>query len=436
MVIAAFWMAAVGAYWLCLRCTNASWPAIAGGVVFAFTPYRFGHIAHLELLWTVFIALGVLALIRLIEAPTVRSGLRLAVYYVLQMMCSIYYGIYFAIYLGAAAVIMLVGRREVVFRVGKAIAVASLAAIVCLLPYATRYREASGVTPPRPTHEIQRFSAKLSDYLRVSGDNKVLTSEEAEGHEEKALYPGLVAAILAILGILTGNRWSLVFAALLVIALDLSLGMNGLLYPRLLNVVPMLIHLRAPARFGAFVMLTVAVLAAVGAHRLIQARRVPRWLVPALTATMLLEYWSAPLQTRRRPVDPPPLYAWLAAQPNGVVLEIPAPRADALWSYETEHQLMSIYHWKRLVNGYSGNAPRSYIRTLKSLENFPSQTAIDHLQALGVRWVIIHDVLMGEEAFPQIMAATIRSEAFRFIGSYGDGFGHASVFELMKPPKD
>jgi hypothetical protein len=431
MVIAAFWMAAVGGYWLCLRLTNASWPAIAGGIVFGFTPYRFGHIAHLELLWTLFIPLGLLALMRLIETPTVRTGLQLAVYYVLQTMCSIYYGVYFAIYLAAAAVVMLIGRRDVMLRVVKAAAVAALAAIVCLLPYAARYREASGITPPRPIHEIRRFSATLSDYLRVSINNKVVTSGDSEGHEEKALYPGFAAAVLAVVGILTGTRWALVFAALLVIALDLSLGINGVLYNWLLTIVPLLIHLRAPARFGAFVMLTVAILAALGAHRLIQSRRVPRWIVPVLATAMLVEYWSAPIQTRRRAVHPPPLYAWLAAQPTGVVFEIPAPRADALWSYETEHQLMSIYHWKPLVNGYSGNAPRSYLRTLKRLEDFPSQAAIDHLHTLGVRWVIIHDVLTGEDTFPELVAATIRSDAFRFVGSYSDGFGHASVFELQ-----
>ena len=72
-VIASFWLAAYFGYRLCHRLTGETAPSILGGIIFGFAPYRYGHIAHLELLWTVFMPLGLWALIDLIRAA-VRSG--------------------------------------------------------------------------------------------------------------------------------------------------------------------------------------------------------------------------------------------------------------------------------------------------------------------------------------------------------------------------
>ena len=49
---------------------------------------------------------------------------------------------------------------------------------------------------------------------------------------------------------------------MVVLSVDLSFGSNGLLYPLLLDAVPTLTSLRAPARFGAFVILSLSVLTA------------------------------------------------------------------------------------------------------------------------------------------------------------------------------
>jgi len=50
----------------------------------------------------------------------------------------------------------------------------------------------------------------------------------------------------------------------------------------------------------------------------------------------------------------------------------------------------STYHWKKLVNGYSGFFPPKYLEILEELQTFPSNESIYILQNLGVKYVIIH----------------------------------------------
>jgi len=145
---------------------------------------------------------------------------------------------------------------------------------------------------------------------------------------------------------------------------------------------------------------------------------------------MVFEYWAAPIRIRERPTAAPPAYAWLAKQPRGVVLELPAPAPDELWAFETEYQLMSIYHWQTLLNGYSGSAPRSYIEICELLQTFPSDVSIGRLRALGVRWVLVHDGLMTSQKFADLMLRVTDSGAFRIISTFPDGMGKAVILEL------
>src|SRR5262245_18378781 len=132
----------------------------------------------------------------------------------------------------------------------------------------------------------------------------------------------------------------LIYAALTLLAVDLSFGAYGLTTPLLLRLVPPLGSFRAPARFGVVVAVGLGMLASMGACEL--RKRVPLRLkpviVPAVLDLMLVEYWCAPLPTRTLPLAPSNVYRWLATEPDAVVLEIPAPIPSALWGYETLHQ--------------------------------------------------------------------------------------------------
>jgi hypothetical protein len=378
--------------------------------------------------------LGLWALIDLERRPQ-RPSLRLALCFVLQTLCSVYYGVFFSMFLSVAAAIMLViHRRDVLSgRLAttiKATGLAAVAAAILLLPYVAKYSAARQSIERRPVEEITRFSAVPSDYLRVARDNKVLTSEPMTGEEERSLFPGLVAIVLVGLAASMATRAAIPYLILLAVTVELSFGMNGFVYPRLLEWIPPLTGLRAPARFGSLVLLSVAVLGSLGAARLQASRKVARYVLPALAGAMLFEYWAAPIRIRERPTSAPPAYVWLAKQPRGVVLELPMPPPKELWAFETEYQLMSIYHWQRLVNGYSGSAPASYLQICETLQTFPSDVSIGRLRELGVRWVLIHDGLMTSQKFADLMLRVTDSGAFRVVTTFADGMGKAVVLEL------
>ena len=157
-------------------------------------PYRFGHVSHLELLWTAFLPLGFSALLTLHEQPSLRASLRLALFVVLQTLCSIYYGIYFAIYLALASVALAIRNRGVaVTRVAIALTMAAAIGLVILLPYVLDIsRGAVRLVEHRTGEEIARFSATPLDYLHVSPEHALPLPRSEHAPEERSLYPGLV----------------------------------------------------------------------------------------------------------------------------------------------------------------------------------------------------------------------------------------------------
>ena len=432
LVVAAFFTASYFTYRLCFRLTSNHWASLLGGLVAGYAPYRFGHVAHLELLWTAFLPLGFSALLTLHEQPSLRHSLRLALFVVLQTLCSIYYGIYFAIYLAFASCALFIRDRLAAWpRIAAAIGIAAVVGLVALLPYVLVYRAASAQVEHRTSEEIARFSATPFDYLHVSPENAVPLPHSEDAPEERSLYPGLVAVALALVAIASRPGAVGVHTFLLVVSVDLSFGTNGIGYPVLLQLIPALASLRAPARFGAFVLLSLSVLTALGAARVLQTRGSGRSIAAGLAALMLVEYWAAPISVRWEPMTPPALYAWLAQQRREVIAELPLPVPERLWGHETEYQLMSIYHWQPLAHGYSGNAPNDYIHFLNEMRTFPGASSIEALRMKRVRWIVIHEALFDGATLSALLEQVANSGALRTHGSYADRWGRATVLELL-----
>lgn len=369
--------------------------ALVAATIFAYAPYRFAHLGHLELLWTAWLPLALLALLRVVERPTPARGAVLGAVLGLQALSSLYYFVFLAIWLVPAAALgpwmtrITFGRRHF------AAAIAALAVTAAMVvPYAQPYVAARAEVGPRAAAEIARYSATPGDYLRAASSHAIYPSGWRDTEDERSLLVGVLPMLLAAAALVMVRRREVaVMAALAVIAFDLSLGVNGLLFPALQTVVPALASFRAPARFGVFVLLIVAVLAAFAvAHLLAGVTRRGAMLVTSAMLTVLsIEFWSPPQVMREMPLTPPEIYAWLAEQPETVTLELPVPSPDRLWGYETTHQYFSIYHWQPLVNGYSGYAPPSYVERLQALASFPSEDAARALVAGGVEIILIHE---------------------------------------------
>ena len=407
--------------------------AIAAGIVFAFAPYRIEHYMHMELQWAMWIPWAFWAMQRTIETRAARFGCLAGVFVALQIVSSIYYGIFLAVLLPIVAVLQLLAApgRDAVAVVQRLALGAAIAACAAAL-YATPYQRTSARVGPRVASEVTAYSAKPKDYLTATGGN-LLYGSRSRGQPERRLFPGFAAPLLALVGLLLVAPQAATVAYLIggVIAFELSLGMYGVVYPDLYEYVPGFEALRAPARAAIFSLLFLGVLAAHGCAAVLSAAKPPlrNVLGVAIAGGLLLEYWAVPLRLTPFPNSAPPLYARLAQLPDGVVAELPMPTVTTLPGAEPRYTYLSTFHWKPLVNGYSGYYPAGYLQGLQALEAFPDKRALQRLRDVGVTYVVVHEDAFSPEELEAIVSA-LGEAGLASLGNFSNGSGRAAVFRL------
>jgi hypothetical protein len=382
------------AMYACARAVSGSRAgALAAAVIFVAAPSRLDHVMHLELLWTAFMPLAALGTVRLLRGEVGGAWLT-GVSLGGQFLTCIYYGVFLiTIWPLVAAVEWLRSGyrlpRATLLRV-----VAWLVAAVALAgAYAVPYQRARAVVGDRPDDEVDRYSATLESYVSFPPSNRLWRWTALPDDAERRLSPGVLASALAV-GALTApsTPWVLPITLGTLVAMDASLGANGWTYPQLRRWLPPYRGLRVPARFGAVVLLGVALLAAVGTARI--AAAIPDWRwrgVAAATLLALLAGESASVHTvRRLPFRAPPLYAWLSTVPPTVIVHAPLPTPERLPGAEADFQYFAQYHRHRLLNGNSGFYPPVYGRMLERARNFPDNQAIAELRRLGAEYLVVH----------------------------------------------
>ena len=436
LVLSSFVFAATAAFVLA-RSVTGNWSgAMIAGIVFGFTAYRWDHYVHLELLWSGWMPLVLLALHRTLQSGRLRDGLAVGALFVAQAWSSIYYGVLFAAVLAFTAPVMAwssaLGVRR---RVALALGLGALMAATLLLPYLQPYRAARTSLGARSGSETAWYSAGPRHYLSSTPGSVLYGNHTAAwGRHEKHLFPGVIAVGLAVFALWPPlNRRHLAFLAGLVVAIDLSAGTGGILFPVLREHVMPFRGLRAPARAAHIALLFLGLLAACGWARLERRLSSPRArrLAAALAIAMALAehvQWPQPL----RPValEAPPVYAWLASAPAGAVVELPFPPDNAPHLRNPEFQFHSTFHWQPIVNGYSGNFPESYFRTASALKSFPSGEAMTRLRAIGVRHVVLHEAGWGGRPFHDLVRVLADSQAFTLRASFGEPGSEVRVYEV------
>jgi hypothetical protein len=412
--------------------TGSRAAGIVAGIVFAFAPYRADHAMHMELQWTMWMPLAFLALHRLFDTGQMRYGLAMGACLALQMLSSIYYGVFLGLLLGLAALLLIARDRKAPIR--KTIAPIVAGAVIALavsFVYERPYVRVHERTGDRPITEIDRFSARPVSYLAATPNNWLYGGRPGRtGGPERRLFPGTIALLLAIAGLLLviPSRRPIVYLLLAVVAFELSLGLDGYGFRFLHDHVSVFRGLRALARVGVFVLMFVAVLSAYG-YRVIVAGWSPRKRRAALVivAGLLLAEYRATPALQPYVTSAPPAYLALAGQPRGVVLELPVALANEVPGDEAQYAYLSTFYWFPLVNGYSGFFPTSYLERLDRLRHFPDETALRQIRADGVKYVIVHAAGYSETELSQI-SARLRELGMAELGTYPDGVARATLF--------
>ena len=428
----------VALYWVATRWGISRWAAAIGATIFSLAPYRIEHINHLELQWAAPAILVFGALYQVLYAPHWRAGVLLGLALWLQFIASVYYAVYLLpillVLIGVAFACRLPDRRHT-FRVGL------LAAVLCAaltLPVARLYMVQFERIGQRPVDDTPIYSATPASYLASPADNVLYGSTHSSlGAQEKRSFPGSIALALGVAGLFARRRRVMIGALLVVLlSLDLSFGVHGVIYSRLLEWWPALRGLRAPARYGIFVLAGVATLAALGYERITAGRSHRAVTLAALLAIVVacVEYRSPQHRLWRVDLDPP-VYRFLRQLPDGVVVELPVPARSGLAGMDVDYTFWSTKHWRKLVNGYSGYYPPAYQATLDRLNSLPDPAAVAWLRERNIRYIVIHKFYLenGGEGSP-LLRTLVEQPDVRPLGSYQDWMGDTEVFELMQSP--
>lgn len=414
--------------------TGSRAAGLVAGIAFAFAPYRAEHMMHMELEWTMWMPLAFLALHRLFDTGRARYGVGAGAAVALQMLSSIYYGIFLAALLALSALLLIARDRSVSIRVLLApLAVGAVIAVAVAALYARPYMRVHQRTGDRAVNEIEQFSAVPLSYLAVTPNNWLYGPPHGRSAgPERRLFPGAIVLLLAGAGLLLvpPSRRAIVYVILLVVAFEASLGLRGYTYTFLYDHVFVFRGLRAIARLGVFVLMCAAVLAAYG-YRVIAAGMRPvtrRVLLAIVAVAMLVEYRATP-ELVPFPNEAPLLYRAFRSQPKGIVLELPAPHPNALPGDDAEYTYMSTFHWLPLVNGYSGMYPPSYLARLGQLQDFPSDRSLRQIHDDGVTYVIVHQRSYSMEALSRI-GERLREVGMVELGTFADGTGQATLYRV------
>ena len=233
-----------------------------------------------------------------------------------------------------------------------------------------------------PTH-VQTFLLSLVPGAQIE--------ERASAH----LFPGFVTILLAIAAFLPGRTLPLrpglrettvLYGALTAFVVLLT---AGLLWPYVYWL-PGMNFIRVPSRFMILATLCLAVLAAVGVQRFMDAVRPHRrrTLAFAVTALLIVEFLSIPFRLVPYEITMPAADRWLNGQPKPfVVAEVPVVPLDR---YQTMFMFHSMAHWQKTVHGYSGMRPELHEVLYRQLYTFPDDASLEHLARLGVTYVVVH----------------------------------------------
>ena len=443
-------LALVGMFFLARFITTRGDAAGIAALAFAFAPARADQLAHIQVLASGWMAISLWALHRYFATFSARALALFALAFVWQAYSNGYFVYFLSLAVVIAGLVEVTARwntlRQRFARTLVELSVAVAAMLLAMAPIISAYLDVRRIYGFRRNYrDLMTFSATVESYAHVAEPVRLwgrwLAQELAP---ERQLFPGLTVILLAALAILVrqpsqppqsggplpARTYVWCYLAIAGVAFALSLGPEPTAwgarvlpfspYLLLAGLVPGFDGLRVPARLSVVVHLGLCVLAGIGAAWLIETvrrhrKRATRAVAGLLGGIVILEGWAAPIPTaafdhRGRESDRP-LYEWLASSPPGAVLELPIKGFDI--SPTLTYQYATLAHHHPILNGYSGygSALQSWLGgpTTPLNELLRMDVFVDMLQALGVRYVIVHTLDHSDRAFAHQTVESLRA---------------------------
>ena len=399
VVLLGFMLSFLCTYALVRHLTGSRMAAAMAGMAFAYAPYVYARLPHIQLQMTFGMPLALLAFHRVVDHPGWRSGLVLGLALAVAALSSAYYGVLIglAIALGAAFYAFSLGLwRRPRYWVAMLVALASLA--ICLSPFFAPYMAIREAGFERTLEEARRYGVNgwgwLASPVRT---HRWLLHPDFRG----VAFPGVLRVVgglgaLAVMlvsarhaAVVKGGRAHAVFYVLLMIlAFWISLGPQAGLYAVLHHALPVFFaFLRAVERFA--ILVTLALCVGLGFGVTLMRRRLRPFAAAVLFGLLMADSWVAPLvYPDALPV--PRIYRALARVDLGAVAEFPFFSRSLDLNRHGTYMLFSTYHWQPLINGYSDHYPPDYREMLDVVKDFPTDPrSFAFLRDRQVRYITV-----------------------------------------------
>ena len=406
-----------GAFRLGRTLTGSTYAAWVTGIAFAFVPYRFGQLPHVNYLFSGWIPLLLEALVLFLRDRSRKRAAWLGVSFFMNGLTVIHWLVLTLIPLAITGLVLAFRSGAARDRAGLRRGALSLAiAGLALLPFLIPYQRASklyGFT--RTPDDATAYSAHVKDWLSVDSWNRTWRGLGAPPEAERGLFPGALLLLLplAALGAQAARRASaaprapevlLVGVLWAVLGFLGSLGMHAPFHRVLYETLFFFRSIRVPARWAMVAYLGLALLSGAGALALSEAwnRRRPGALRAPLVFVLaglglLFEDRAAPLDLIRGEADPDGVTLFLAKTPmKGGLVELP--------SGTEEHGnyrgiLRAADHGKPLVTAVSGFLGP----VVRLIERKEGQTPIpgdllDDLEKIPTSYILVHDSWLFPES--------------------------------------
>ncbi len=387
LMVLSFPVRGVAFFFVTWRMTGDPQAALVAGLIGAWSPFHADHYSQLELQWTAFVPLALLGVLRVLAVPGWRSGLAFGAAVAAQCLACMYVGVMLVTFL-----VPFIAIVAVAWRVGpsRRLAQACAGVAVVLVPIAgglaVAYMEGREAHGDRNIHEVADGSASAREYGDATG--RLVTYQwqpRFTHHPERELFPGATPVALGAVGVVPPLAPAVIATVVAgAAAFDWSLGLRGLTYGKLYDLSPAYRGMRVPARFTVMVEAALALLAGIGAARLLRFRyfrsksgtrgsAVARGVVcAALCAAVLVDLRMDP-QLQGYPRGVPRIYRHV--KPRMVLAELPG-------GHPVDYMYFSTRHWAKLLDGYSGFGPD--LTVLNAAEAaFPDPEAIATFRRLG-----------------------------------------------------
>jgi len=197
-----------GAWALAREMTGDAAASVVAGLFYAFVPFRFSHLPHVQMQWGAFLPLFLLYLWRFLEQGRWRDLALYALFFAWNAIASVYYGVFGVFALVVTLGLELTRRRAWNTALPRRIAAATGASLLAILPFALPYFRASRLYRfRREIGEVFFFSASPKAFLSAGFRSKVYAGLTARfASPEADLFFGLVVPALAVVGFFLVRR--------------------------------------------------------------------------------------------------------------------------------------------------------------------------------------------------------------------------------------